>query len=247
MSERSFIAEKFGENSRRTPFLEVCCADAESLRAAKKGGAQRVELCASIDCDGLTPDDELVAEAQRLDIWHHALIRLRDGHFVYTPDEVNAMADSIRHLATMHVDGVVIGALKTDGSIDMEACRIMVEAAHGIPNITFHRAFDCCCDPFVALEQIIELGCNRLLTSGQAPTAAEGRELIRQLVERAGDRLVVMPGSGVSPQNAADILGYTGAHEIHGTLRSLINGRKVTTEMNVRQTVNSLLTITDKQ
>lgn len=228
------------QSIRNDMMLEVCCSDIDSLKAAKEGGAHRVELCADLDSDGLTPSDELIREAQRLGLWHHVLVRPRAGNFVYDDREVEAMVDSICHLRAMNVDGIVIGALTADGHIDVDACEAMVKASKGIRNVTFHRAFDVCANPLVALERIIALGCNRLLTSGQAPTAAEGQGLIKQLVEVAHGRLSVMPGSGVTPDNAFEILRHTGAHEIHGTLRSMVAGCKVTTIENVQKTVQSI-------
>ena len=198
--------------------FEVCCGDMQSVLAAKAGGANRIELCRALDVDGLTPSKEMMEEAIGLGIPVQVLIRPREGNFVYNEAEVESMIRDIRLAKRLGANGVVIGALKPDGSIDEETIRYLVEAAKGL-SITFHRAFDVCSQPLEALEQIIALGCHRLLTSGQAATAEQGIPLIKQLVELAGERLSIMPGSGVNPENACKILSETGAKEIHGSLR----------------------------
>ena len=198
--------------------LEVCCADLQSVRAAKEGGAHRIELCQALEVDGLTPSEAMMEAAIGMGIPVQVLIRPREGNFVYSEDEVQSMLRDIRLARQLGANGVVIGALKPDGSIDEETVRRLVEEAEGL-SITFHRAFDVCAKPLEALEQIISLGCHRLLTSGQAPTAEQGIPLLRKLVEQAAGRIIIMPGAGVNPQNARRILAETGAHEIHGSLR----------------------------
>lgn len=196
--------------------LEVCAGDIESAMAARNGGAQRIELCSALSEGGITPSAGLAAEAAELGMTVHALIRPRSGDFLYTPAEVRTMATDIKMLKQLGIDGVVIGCLTKDGDIDVEACQQLVDAAQGM-SITFHRAFDRCRQPLKALEQIIALGCHRLLTSGQAATALEGKEMIKQLVNQANDRIIIMPGCGVNADNAAEILTYTGAKEIHAS------------------------------
>ena len=214
--------------------LEVCCADVQSVRAAMEGGAHRVELCEALEVDGLTPSAEMMAEAIRLGIPVQVLIRPRQGDFVYDKTEVQSMLEGIRLAKRLGANGVVIGALKPDGSIDEETVRRLAAEAKGL-SITFHRAFDVCARPMEALEQIIALGCHRLLTSGQAPTAEQGIPLIKRLVGQAAGRLSIMPGSGVNPGNARLILSETGAREIHGSLRQ---GGHTSSEL-VRATVNN--------
>lgn len=198
--------------------MEVCCGSVESVRAAIEGGAQRVELCRELSVGGVTPDDEMIRYAVENGIRAHVLIRCRAGNFVYTPEEVERMCDEIRHVRELGVQGVVIGALTADGEIDTETCRKWCEAAKGL-SITFHRAFDECRHPEKALEEIIALGCERLLTSGQAATAEEGTPLLRRLVKQARGRILIMPGAGVSPKNAQRIIEETGAIELHGSLQ----------------------------
>ena len=198
--------------------LEVCCGDLQSVRAAKEGGAHRVELCRALDVDGLTPSQAMMEEAIGTGIPVQVLIRPREGDFVYSKDEVESMLRDINLAKQLGANGVVIGALKSDGSIDEDIIRRLLEEAEGL-SITFHRAFDVCRKPFEALEQIISLGCHRLLTSGQAPTAEQGIPLLKRLVEQSAGRLIIMPGAGVNVNNALRILSETGANEIHGSLR----------------------------
>jgi len=198
--------------------LEVCCGDLQSVRAAVAGGAERVELCRALDLDGLTPSAAMIEEAVGTGIPVQVLIRPRAGGFVYEEAEVQTMLSDICQARRLGANGVVIGALKADGSIDEATTGRLAEEAEGM-SITFHRAFDVCARPTEALEQIITLGCHRLLTSGQAPTAEQGIPMIRQLVEQSEGRLIIMPGAGVNPGNARRILTETGATEIHGSLR----------------------------
>lgn len=199
--------------------LEVCCADLASMLAAKEGGAHRIELCEALELDGLTPSAALIEKAVQTGVPVQVLIRSRAGDFVYTQPEIDEMTASIQQAKSLGVNGVVIGALTPEGHIDKEAIRRLMENTEGL-SITFHRAFDVCQSPSEALEDIISLGCHRLLTSGQAPSAAEGIPLIKQLVQQANGRLILMPGAGVNPQNALHILNETGATEIHGSLRA---------------------------
>lgn len=198
--------------------LEVCCGDLLSVQAAVEGGAHRIELCQALELDGLTPSEAMMESAIAMGVPVQVLIRPREGNFVYSKDEVLCMLHDIRRARRLGVNGVVIGALKHDGSIDEEAIRCLIDEAEGL-SITFHRAFDVCSHPEVALEQIISLGCHRLLTSGQASTAEQGIPLLRDLVKQSAGRIIIMPGACVNPLNACRILSETGAKEIHGSLR----------------------------
>lgn len=205
--------------------LEICSGSWESAYAAAQAGAHRVELCSALSEGGITPSVGLIKKVLTLkpQLKVHVLIRPRSGDFVYTQDEVDVMCSDIRTAIQMGVDGVVIGALTQDGNVDMDVCRKLIEAAQGVENITFHRAFDMCCDAESALEQVISLGCNRILTSGLAPTASEGIPMLRKLVTLAAGRLSIMPGSGVGIKNARPILDQTGACEIHASARSIVH------------------------
>ncbi len=209
-----------------TPILEVCCADVRSLYAAVEGGAHRVELCAALELDGLTPSMGFIETALECGIATNVLIRPRVGDFVYSDEETDCMICDIKAAKRAGANGVVIGALTPDGRIDMKTCLRLAEAAEDM-KITFHRAFDVCADPFAALDAIYGMGCRRLLTSGQAATAYQGMPMIKSLVERAetlkemyGHTLYIMPGCGVTADNAQEILQKTGAMEIHGSLRN---------------------------
>lgn len=205
--------------------LEVCAGDIESVKAASAGGAQRVELCSALADGGVTPSIAFIRSAVEVPgVAVRVLIRPRGGDFLYSDDEVKMMVDDIVAARHAGVQGVVIGALTPSGNIDIESCRKMIAAAEGL-NVTFHRAFDLCKEPMKALDEIIEMGCNRILTSGQAASALEGVGLLRALNERAAGRLSIMPGGGVSPLNAAEILSLTGCHEIHASARKTIESK----------------------
>lgn len=214
--------------------LEVCCGDLRSVRAAIEGGAHRVELCEALELDGLTPSEAMMEAAIGMGIPIQVLIRVREGDFVYSKDEICKMRNDIRLARKLGAAGVVIGALMPDGSIDEEAIRCMMDEAEGL-SVTFHRAFDVCREPEEALEKIISIGCHRLLTSGQATTAEQGIPMLKKLIEQADGRIIIMPGAGVNPQNASRILEETGALEIHGSLRR--NGH--TSAELVRATLNN--------
>ena len=198
--------------------IEVCSTSLDDAREAEAGGAIRIELCSAITCGGVTPSHGLIKSIvdENLNLDINVLIRAREGGFCYTEAEVEAMCQDIEFCREAGVHGVVIGALTADGDIDMEACQKMVAAA-GEMSITFHRAFDICREPLVALEQIISLGCHRLLTSGQQSSAEQGAEFIAELVKRAAGRIIIMPGAGINPKNIAAIEQKTAATEFHST------------------------------
>lgn len=222
--------------------LEVCAGSIKSIRAAYEGGAQRVELCSALSEDGLTPSLGMIRFAKSLQgLKVHVLIRPRGGDFVYSEDEVLCMEADIRACFDLGVDGVVIGALDREGNIDFPTCQRLVAAAQGRMSITFHRAFDVCKEPTAALQQIIQLGCNRLLTSGCALRAEEGLAMLSSLVRQTNGQLIIMPGSGVNLTNAATILDHTGATEIHASARSTrLWGRLETDPQIVRQILHNI-------
>ncbi|MCM1483211.1 MAG: copper homeostasis protein CutC [Muribaculaceae bacterium] len=205
------------------PVLEVCAADPSSVRAAAAGGAARVELCSALGEGGVTPSAGLIESALAVPgIKVHVLIRPRGGDFIYDEDEVSTMCADIRHARQAGVHGVVIGVLTPDGDIDVAACKRMMAEAGEDMNVTFHRAFDLCRDPQKALEDIIALGCNRLLTSGQQASALKGAGMLRSLNEQAAGRLTILAGAGVNAGNAADIMTHSGVHELHASARHTI-------------------------
>ena len=201
--------------------FEVCANSVESCVEAQRGGADRVELCAGIPEGGTTPSYGDIVMARKLLITTklHVIIRPRGGDFLYSDLEREIMLEDVRMARRLGVDGVVFGGLTSDGDIDMDFMRQLMAESEGM-SVTFHRAFDVCRNPFVALEQIIELGCDRILTSGQMPKAEDGVDLLKQLVEKAGDRIIIMPGCGVNAGNIAKIAQITGAKEFHFSARS---------------------------
>ena len=204
------------------PILEICAGSVESAIAARNGGAQRIELCAALEVGGVTPSAGLIAEARKIEgVVLNVIIRPRGGDFLYNGYEAACMEQDIRTCKQLGVDGVVIGALTADGDIDTTLCKRLIAAADGM-GVTFHRAFDMCRDPQKALEELISLGCDRVLTSGLAATAQAGIPLLKGLVEQAAGRIIIMPGCGVNSSNAAAILQATGANEIHASARKSI-------------------------
>ncbi len=205
--------------------VEICANSVASCVEAQKGGAYRVELCAGIPEGGTTPSyGEIVMARKQLNIKLNVIIRPRGGDFLYSDVEHQTMLHDIEIAEKLGVDGVVFGCLNADGEIDMQRNKELVDAAKGL-NVTFHRAFDMCKDPFKSLEQIISLGCDTLLTSGQRPTAIDGVSLLKQLIDKANNRIVIMPGSGVNEENIATIAKQTGALEFHFSARESIESK----------------------
>ena len=202
------------ENKR---FLECCCTDAAEAVEAMNGGAGRIELCEDLSCGGVTPSrSNLEATLRAVNIPVNVLVRARGGDFVYDEAEIPAMIGSVRMCRELGVNGVVIGALRKDGSVDVEAVRRLIAEAGGL-HITFHRAFDECADPFKALEDIIALGCDRLLTAGHASNVNDGERTLKELNDRAEGRIVILAGSGVRPGNIARLEASTGCKEFHSS------------------------------
>lgn len=198
--------------------LEACCTSAQEAMEARKNGAQRIELCEDIAVGGVTPAADNIMATVLVGLPVNVLVRPREGDFVYNDDESEQILTDIWSCHKYGASAVVIGALTKDGDVDMPLMTRLVAAARSLGlGVTFHRAFDQCRDPFAALEQIIELGCDRILTSGQADTAFEGRELIAQLVQKAAGRIIIMPGAGITPDNLETIANDTKAVELHGT------------------------------
>lgn len=207
--------------SSNSPVFEVCANGVESCLAAQEGGAQRVELCAGIPEGGTTPSygEMLVARRLLTACKLHVIIRPRGGDFVYSELELERMVADIEMAQKIGVDGIVVGCLTTDGKVDKDACQRLLQHAEGL-STTFHRAFDRTADPEQALEDIIALGFDRLLTSGQQPTAAEGVALLRRLHTQADGRIAIMAGAGVNEWNIAEIQQTTGINEFHFSART---------------------------
>ena len=210
-------------------FLECCCQNAANARRAEAAGASRIELCEQMPLDGLTPTDEnILATLAAVRIPVNVLVRCRAGSFVYSREEVDAMArdvERIRQLTVVAPDGdvrrvnaVVVGALTPEGDVDCEAMRQLIGAAGALP-VTFHRAFDVCRHPLQAYDDIASLGIARLLTSGHAPSAVEGCGLLAELVKKSqhGAGPVILAGGGIRPHNIAPLAAATAATEFHSS------------------------------
>ncbi len=210
-----FVYLRGMENNKR--FLECCCTDAGEAVEAQAGGAGRIELCEDLECGGVTPCKENIERTlSSVTIPVNVLVRARGGDFVYDEDEILEMLRSVRMCRELGVNGVVVGALRKDGGVDTQAVRRLMAEAGGL-EVTFHRAFDECADPFKALEDVIGLGCGRLLTAGHAANVDEGKAVLKELAGRAGERIVILAGSGVRPGNIARLEAVTGVKEFHSS------------------------------
>lgn len=205
--------------------VEVCVENLTSARIAQEAGADRIELCSALSEGGVTPSAGLIRTVrQALHIRMHVLIRPRRGDFLYNDDEFACMKEDIRTAKELGADGVVIGLLTADGAIDMPRTAALITLARPM-SVTIHRAFDSVQDPVAALQSCIELGVDRILTSGQQQKAEAGIPLLKQLVTLAGDHLTILPGSGVNAGNIQRIIEETGASEIHLSAKERIEGK----------------------
>jgi copper homeostasis protein len=208
--------------------LEICVDSVESAVAAEIGGAQRVELCSALAEGGLTPSLGLIrAVRSRIGIGVHVMIRPRGGDFFYSDEELAVMRDDIRYAAQIGADGVVLGLLTADGEVDVEGTRELVNLArHARPaqpmQVTFHRAIDMARDMEAALEDVVQTGADRILTSGAAQSAIHGTDCVASLVRTAGSRIGVMVCGGVRPENVQQIAHATGADQFHAALRTSV-------------------------
>ncbi len=200
--------------------IEVCVDSVASACAVERGGAGRVELCSDLLEGGVTPSSGLIESLRKeVAIGLHVMIRPRGGDFCYDDEEFEVMRRDIVNAKQSGADGVVFGILNVDGQVDTQRTRQLIELSRPL-SVTFHRAFDMSADLFRALEDVCSAGADRILTSGGQQTSVLGRETIARLVTLAGDRVVIMPGSGINEQNAAGLIQETGAREIHVGLRS---------------------------
>ncbi len=199
--------------------LEVIGFTIEGCILAQSAGAHRIELCDNPGDGGTTPSHGFIKAArEKLQIGLFPIIRPRGGDFFYTEEEFEIMKTDINLCKQLGCDGVVIGLLKADGTIDKKRNAALVELAYPL-GVTFHRAFDRTADAFKAMEDIIEIGCERILTSGQKPNALDGADMIGQLIKQAGERIIIMPGSGVRSDNIMELAKKTGATEFHTSAR----------------------------
>lgn len=203
--------------------LEVCVDSLESAVAAINGGADRLELCSSLVEGGLTPTPGLLIQIQNMNsrnIPVNCLLRCRPGNFIYTPDEIEVMKEDAKILRKSGANGFVFGALSENGDVNMKFCREIIKVCHPLP-VTFHRAFDFCKRPTIEVEVIIDLGFQRILTSGKQQTAQMGVKLIKKLMEQVGNRIIIMPGGGINKENLKSVIENTEANEIHGSFKTV--------------------------
>lgn len=198
------------------PTLEICVDDLAGIEAAVRGGADRIELCSALELGGLTPSPALLARAVGTDVPVHAMIRPRAGDFIYDAGEITLIAHDLRRALSLGAAGVVVGALRTDGTLDAEALTRFREAA-GKAALVLHRAIDLTPDPVAAVEEACQLGIDKILTSGGEKTVAAGLGTLTRMVEVAAGRLSIIAGSGVTTENAADIVRETGVREVHSS------------------------------
>jgi copper homeostasis protein len=200
--------------------LEICCYNLDSALIAADAGADRVELCADPAAGGTTPGIGLIKTVRKkISIELFPIIRIRGGDFLFSEEELDVMLHEVHACKGAGCDGVVIGMLLPDGRVDKINASRLVEKAYPM-EVCFHRAFDWTRNPFEALEDIIEIGCERILTSGQQPKAIMGTALIKDLILRADGRIQVMPGSGIRADNISDLKNETGATQFHSSART---------------------------
>jgi copper homeostasis protein len=203
-------------NDGMTSVLVEACVDAiDAALEAEQGGAARIELCGELLQGGVTPSAGLIAAVwDKIDIPLFVLVRPRTGDFLYSDDELDVMRRDIEQAKLLEVDGIAIGVLTADGDVDMERMRSLIELAQPM-SVTFNRAFDLVRDQDAAVDDLLALGIDRVLTSGGAATAQEGTARIRSLVQRVGDRMIVMAGGSINAGNVGELVAATGVREVH--------------------------------
>ena len=200
--------------------IEVCAESYEYAEKAEKAGADRIELCKNLHLDGLTPNYKTAKRTiDRLNIPVFILIRQREGDFTYSNEEFELMKQDIVKFKEMGCKGIVSGILHDDKTIDIERTKQLVELSRPL-DFTFHRAFDMVTDPLKELEKLIQLGVDRVLTSGKKQKAVKGIELLKELKKNAKDKIIIMPGSGI---NKLNIMNFRSFNEIHGSFKNEIN------------------------
>ncbi|MBK6635023.1 MAG: copper homeostasis protein CutC [Chitinophagaceae bacterium] len=220
--------------------LEVIGFNIESCTLAQAAGASRIELCDNPGEGGTTPSYGFIKAArEKLQIYLYPIIRPRGGDFLYTDEEFEIMKTDVMTCKELGCDGVVIGMLNADGTVDTERCRQLVALAYPL-GVTFHRAFDRVNNASLALEDIIEMGCERILTSGLHPTALEGAGTIADLIKQADERIIIMPGSGVRSDNIMELAKKTGAVEFHTSARINIKSKMNFTNEAMKESLQSV-------
>lgn len=225
--------------------MEVCVDSFESAQAAVQGGAQRIELCSSLDQGGLTPSIGLLRLIRRrlpFELQIFVMIRCRPGDFIYDDDELSVMEEEIRLFleSNQYVNGFVLGTLNPDGTIDIQSLKRLIEPIPKDLSLTFHRAFDFIPKWQTGIDQLIELGFKRILTSGQESNAYYGRKCLRQMISYAENRIIVMPGCGINATNLESILRETGAKEFHASARTRKSSKMVYKNPQKNISINGL-------
>jgi copper homeostasis protein len=203
--------------------LEICCYSVESAINAEKSGAGRIELCDNYSEGGTTPSYATIQHTIiKTNIPVNVIVRPRGGDFLYSNIEYELIKEDILQIKNLHANGIVIGFLKSDGNIDIERTQEIVDLAKPM-EVTFHRAFDMCSDPFLALEQLKGIGVKRILTSGCKNTAMEGIDQLTKFVDKSVNNIIIMPGSGVNENNFEELMSKTGAMEFHSSAKMFEN------------------------
>lgn len=220
--------------------LEVIGFDLASCIIAEQKGANRIELCANPHEGGTTPSYGMISLARKnTTIQLFPIIRPRGGDFLYSTEEHQSMMADIKQCKQLGCDGVVIGMLRNDGNIDTDRCAELIHHADHM-EVTFHRAFDRVMDPFKSLEEVIKLGCKRILTSGLYPNVDLGKDMLKHLVESAGDRIKIMPGSGVRSKNIIELARYTGAKAFHSSARMIYESKMQFINQQMNEELHSI-------
>lgn len=226
--------------------LEICCYNFVSCLVAEQAGATRIELCADAGEGGTTPGYGTIRQVkERTRIPVYPIIRPRGGDFLYDDDEFAIMQKDVLVCKELGCEGVVTGLLNADGSVDKKRTAQLVALAYPM-GVTFHRAFDRAANPFEALAVIIETGCERILTSGQRPKAADAIPLLDELVRNAGEHIIIMPGSGVRASNIALLAEKTGATEFHSSVGTSIESKMLFTPSHMEETLRTVLPDTNE-
>lgn len=211
--------------------IEVVVYNYESALIAEKCGASRVELCANESAGGTSPSVAMLEKIkQNSNFPVFVMVRPREGDFTYSDVEMDLILREIELFKKAGASGIVCGALTTNAEVDVENVKKMIAAASPLP-FTFHRAFDHVKDPFIALEQLVDCGCTRILTSGQQPSVFEGKDLVKQLILKSNGRIGIMPGAGVNSNNVKEIVDFTGCTEIHLSAKKMIQRQVVLNTM----------------
>ncbi len=218
--------------------LEIACFNLDSCLKAQKAGAHRIELCENYNAGGVTPSENSIIEARKnLQIDLFVMIRPRSANFIYSDTEFEQMKSQIKFCKINNCDGIVFGILTAENKVDRKRCEELVELAEPM-RCTFHRAFDEIENSDEALEDIINCGFSRILTSGKQKTAIEGVSLIQQLIKKANDRIIIMPGGGIRSSNISSLIEKTNAKEFHSA--SIINSGETTDETEIKKLLSVL-------